>query len=118
MTTLNPPAMQSLESPTTSTIQHFNKNQLIAYENNKQVNNNPLKDISNRVVNQGASHFSKSTTPPNELAAHLKPNTRYSIPFEIAPKQIKINNYLEQSSLQKVTTSIHTPNDRSFESPF
>ena len=44
MTTLNPTDLSE-----SSLV--LNKNQFIAYENTKQINNNPLKDISNRVVN-------------------------------------------------------------------
>lgn len=57
-----------------------------AFETNKHFKNNPLKDISNQMSNLQNQH---------EKEFHEK---KQSLPFEIAPKQIKINNFLEMPS--------------------
>jgi hypothetical protein len=62
--------------------------QMAALETNKHYKNNPLKDISNQLSNKASQQerggYKQQTTPP----------------FEIAPKQLKINNFFDPPSKQ------------------
>ncbi|CDW72561.1 nli interacting factor-like phosphatase family protein [Stylonychia lemnae] len=94
------------------------KSSLIAFENHKQFSNNPLKDISNQVSNNSNSHHHSSKSKNSQQNFNIGGSTssRHSLPFQIAPSSIKINNYLDQP-FKQITPSIKT-NDKDSGLPF
>lgn len=50
----------------------INKNSMIGFENNKQFNNNPLKDISTTIMN---------TKPSSKVSNSGNVTSRHSMPF-------------------------------------
>jgi hypothetical protein len=73
---------------------------ILNYENHKQFSNNPLKDISNQITNSIKS---------GEVPQNMKINNRYSMmPFEIAPKSVKVNNFIDQPFKSPDSTKLAT----------
>lgn len=84
---------------------------MLGFENTKQISNNPLKDISNRVSNIG--NKASPSQGGYDFSGNVPKSTgRYSLPFEIAPKHIKINNYLDQP-FKQITPQVKTAQERS-----